>query len=1372
MLRRTLALLLISLCLIPSFSTGIDISNNTNFSTDNGLSRNTVFDIVQSRDGMLWIATNGGLNRFDGYEVRIFRHDMQSAASIASDNVTDLATDFSGRIWAATDRGLSAYDDRTGAFNNYSCRETAVSAVVPLDSRHLLVNAGGRLVNFNLTDHQFRRIGVCLNHLPAVTALYRHGRDIFIGTRRSVYRYDVRGNRLTRLPLPALEGSSQCLFLQGGTRLWVGTEGGGLYGLDLRSRRTVRFTPANSALSSPYVRALNADVHGNLWVGTVDGLYAVAPLGRLEPLARKGANGAGATLSVRCIFRDSQNGIWTGTFFNGIYYYNDHRGRFTSIRNVPNQNSLSNNVVSCIVGDRDRNLWIGTNNGLDRRDAHGVFHVYNTSGGMPGNDIKSVYCDAADGRVYVGTQLGGLAVLDSSSGSIAVHRSHDNIADNNSIYAILPTKEPGRLLLGTLNGLRAYDKATGAITPVSIQRRGHQPRLIWSMVYNRGLLWTGCEDGLAAYAPGPGNSLRQVSIDRLQPRLVYGHINALYNSRDGSLWVCTQEGLFNIDTRNRSLTHRLTTHDGLPSDVVYGIIEDRGGTLWISTDYGLCAYTPGKPGTGDNRNPTNGRIHLYGKSDGIRNVQFMAGAAWAAPDGQILFGGTNGVTAFYPGRFVTNRYTPKPVITGLTVMDKAVSPTPGDILRTSIETAREIFIPHGSSTLSLHFTVPNYVSGGSNTFAYKLEGYDNAWHYTDSYLTASYDQLPHGDYRFLLKAANNDGVWGSDVTTLTVHVLPAWYQTVPARLLFIVLLIAAGYAAFRYAVARKTRKLRHEQERREQERLNEVNEMKQRFFIDISHELRTPLTLIASPLEEIGSRVTDRWTRDKLAIIQTNVRRLLQLVNQLLDYRRAEMGAYKLKVRPVALESLVGSIVSRYTGAAVRHHIALTTDVRAGDGHVLCDPDYLELILGNLLSNALKYTPDGKAITVSAAVAGGRLTVTVADQGIGIPKEKQQYVFMRFYQVKGGHMGSGIGLSIVQKLVELHHGTIALTSRVGEGSTFTVTLPATESAYGKDEVEHDAEVIADTGGQKPQEADPDLCTEPLREDGARPDDEATPGDGNSDGNSNSNSYNEGNNDSGNEGNGTTADTILVVDDNGDIRHYICDALSGRYHVVEAVNGQEALDKMDGGISLVITDVMMPVMDGLQLCRHLKRNIQTSHIPVIILSAKVDVQEQLEGLQVGADDYIPKPFSIAILTAKIRNIFHTRDLTIQHYNHTVEVEPEKLANNSLDKELLTKAVQIVEKHMADSEFTTEMFAREMLMSRSNLHLKIKAITGGGANDFIKHIRFAKACELLRKGTLTVSEISYEVGFSSPSYFSTSFKKKFGCLPSEYVSSHPQ
>ncbi len=1339
MLKRILTLLSVCLCLTSSYGIGIDISNNTNFSTDNGLSRNTVLDIVQGRNGMLWIATNGGLNRFDGYEFRIFRHDMQSPTSIASDNVTALTTDFSGRVWAATDRGLSVYNERSGAFCNYSYHNMAISALVPLDNKHLLVSVGGRLVIFNLADYQFRRIGICRNHLSAVTALYRDGYTIFIGTRKSVYRYDIRTNTLFRLPLPALDGSSQCLFVQGKTRLWVGTEGGGLYAIDLNSRRVRHLTPANSALSSPYVRALNADARGNLWVGTVDGLFAIGPSGKLETLVRKGINGNGSTLSVRCIFRDSQNGIWAGTFFNGLFYYNDNRGRFINMRNESNRNSLSNNVVSCIVGDRSRNLWIGTNNGLDRLDPHGVFQAFNTANGMPGNDIKSIYCDDTDGRVYVGTQLGGLAVLNPSTGNIVVHRSHDNIADNNSIYAILPTVDPSRLFLGTLNGLKTYDKTTGNIANVRIVQHGHQPKLIWSMVYNQGLLWTGCEDGLAAYAPGPGNSLRQVNMGRISPRLAYSHINALYNGRDGSLWACTQEGLFNIDTKRRSIRHRLTTHDGLPSDIVYGILEDRKGTFWISTDYGLCAYTPSQTKADEKSNPAKGgKIHVYGKSDGIRNVQFMAGAAYAASDGQILFGGTNGVTAFYPDRFVTNRYAPRPIITGLTVMDSLVSPSPDGMLRTSIETAHEIFVPHRTSSLALHFTVPNYVSGGSNIFAYKLEGYDNDWHYTDRYLTASYDYLPHGDYRFLLKAANNDGVWGNEVTSLTIHVLPAWYQTIPARLLFLVLLIATGYAAFRYAVARKTRKLKEEQRRREQKQLNEVNEMKQRFFVDISHELRTPLTLIASPLEEIEIRTTDRWIQGKLAVIQTNVRRLLYLVNQLLDYRRAEMGAYRLKVRRVPLENLVGGIVSRYTGAAISHNIALTTDVKSGEERVLCDPDFLDLILGNLLSNALKYTPDGKAICVRAFVANGSLTIAVADKGIGIPKEKQQYVFMRFYQVKDGHMGSGIGLSIVQKLVELHHGTISLTSRVGEGSTFTVTLPATESAYSKDEIEHDAEVIADTGGGRTALPAGENVTAGAQAEAAS----------------------------------SATDTILVVDDNDDIRHYICDALSGQYRVVEAVNGQEALGKLSDETTLVITDVMMPVMDGLQLCRHLKRNIQTSHIPVIILSAKVDVQEQLEGLQVGADDYIPKPFSIAILTAKIRNIFHTRDLTIQHYNHTVEVEPERLANNTLDKELLKRAVEIVEKHIADAEFTTEMFAREMLMSRSNLHLKIKAITGGGANDFIKHIRFAKACELLRKGTLTVSEISYEVGFSSPSYFSTSFKKKFGCLPSEYVSSHPK
>ena len=529
-------------------------------------------------------------------------------------------------------------------------------------------------------------------------------------------------------------------------------------------------------------------------------------------------------------------------------------------------------------------------------------------------------------------------------------------------------------------------------------------------------------------------------------------------------------------------------------------------------------------------------------------------------------------------------------------------------------------------------------------------------------------------------------------------------------------------------------KMQLQMERMDKEKQKEVNEMKLRFFINISHELRTPLTLILAPLQEIMDKVNDRWIHKQLEHIQRNTNRLLHLVNQLMDYRRAELGVFNLKVKYNIIHQTIEEIFLFYKKTAQYKKIDYNFCSEVEGRNIFCDPNYLELITNNLLSNAFKYTGEGKSITIILKEENTTLLLQVKDTGSGIPNDKQRRIFERFYQVDNEHLGSGIGLSIVQRLVDLHHGKIELESQEGIGSTFSIFLPTDESVYKTEEKATGQETEAHaTNSQDIYITD----TEVTRE-----------------------------KESITDTNKNNKESILIVEDNIDILQYLSDELGKNYRILKAQNGKEAMSIIkEQEVDLVLTDIMMPIMNGIQLCKLIKQNLRTCHILVIILSAKTDFKEQLEGLQVGADDYIPKPFSLVMITTKIRNLFRTRHRAIEYYSKSLEIEPEKIALNPLDEDLLKKAVEIMEKHMDDAEFTTDEFAREMCMSRSNLHLKMKALTGESTNEFIRKVRFNYACKLLKDGKYTVSEISSMVGYV-PSYFTTSFKKYFGCLPSEY------
>ncbi|UVS17987.1 ATP-binding protein [Bacteroides uniformis] len=804
-------------------------------------------------------------------------------------------------------------------------------------------------------------------------------------------------------------------------------------------------------------------------------------------------------------------------------------------------------------------------------------------------------------------------------------------------------------------------------------------------------------------------------------------MNCFYETSSGYLWIGTRNGLFALKESDKQFL-QYTTENGLPSNVIYGILEDAYGRLWISTNQGLSCL-----------NPESGKFRNFTIMDGLQGNQFNAGAYCRKDNGYMLFGGVNGITSFRPETLIDNPYAPKPVINKLFVHNKEVLPDDETgILKESITYVNRITLSSSQNSFAISFVVSNYIAGKHNTFTYKLEGYDNVWYKQNDISLVSYSNLPAGDYTFCIKAANNDGKWNEEPAILHIHILPVWYSTWWALSLFALSFALLVFGIVRFFWLRKSMQAEIRMERLDKEKREEISQMKIRFYVNISHELRTPLTLIVAPLQELLDRISGHWEHERLLYVQRNTNRLLHLVNQLMDFRRAELGIFELRAVYSNAYKRILNCFMNYESLSKRKDIDYNFYTELQDKNVLFDENYLDLIANNLLSNAFKYTEVGESITVKLYIEGDNLVLQVIDTGIGIPLEKQEKIFERFYQVENGREGSGIGLSLVQRLVELHHGRIILQSEVGKGSTFTIYLPQDESVYTQEEL------LGGSGNEGEQRVYSTNANDIYIGDDEK----------------------FGEEDSTDEVNGKRG-TILVVEDNRELRRYLVNGLSALFDMLETENGQKALDILkDKDVDLIITDVMMPIMDGVRLCKLVKQNLRTCHIPVYMLSAKVDIKYQLEGLQVGADDYIAKPFSMEVLRTKILNMLRTRYRIFERYSNMTEIKPEKLTNNTMDEELLRKAIAVVEKNMDNVEFSTEQFAREMNMSRSNLHLKLKAITGKSAIDFIHKIRFNRACQLLKEGKYTVSEISFMVGYNTPSYFAARFKKYIGCLPTEY------
>lgn len=1177
-------------------------------------------------------------------------------------------------------------------------------------------------------------------HKTIASTLYRQDDQIYIGTSTDgLYTYSITQKTFEKV-IPILGTKQiQAILQQSPTRIWVATEGAGLFLINPKTKEIKNYlhSPSNpKSISSNYIRSLAMDSQNRLWIGTFNDLniYHEGTDSFASYSSNPVENGSLSQRSVRSIFMDSQGGMWLGTYFGGLNYYHPIRNRFKNIRNIPYKNSLSDNVVSCIVEDKDKNLWIGTNDGglnlynpITQRFTSYTLQEDESARGIGSNNIKAVYVDEKKSLVYIGTHAGGLSILHRNSGQVENFNQRNSQLVNENVYAILPDGE-GNLWLGTLSALVRFNPEQRSFTTIEKEKDGtpvvsKQITTLFRDSHKR--LWIGGEEGLSVFKQ-EGLDIQKASILPVS-NVTKLFTNCIYEASNGVIWVGTREGFYCFNEKDKQIK-RYNTTNGLPNNVVYGILEDSFGRLWLSTNRGISCF-----------NPETEKFRNFTESDGLQSNQFNTASYCRTSVGQMYFGGINGITTFRPELLLDNPYTPPVVITKLQLFNKVVRPDDETgILTKNISETKSITLKSWQTAFSIEFVVSNYISGQHNTFAYKLEGYDKEWYYLTDSRTVSYSNLPQGTYQFLVKAANSDGKWNPIPTALEIIVLPIWYKTWWALLIFFATFAGFITFVFRFFWMRKSMEAQLEIERRDKEHQEEINQMKMRFFINISHELRTPLTLILTPLQEIINKISDRWTRNQLEYIQRNANRLLHLVNQLMDYRRAELGVFELKAKKGNAHQLIQDNFLFYDKLARHKKITYTLHSELEDKEVLFDANYLELIVNNLLSNAFKYTESGQSITVTLKEENGWLLLQVSDTGIGIPINKQGKIFERFYQIESEHVGSGIGLSLVQRLIELHHGRIELDSEENKGSTFSVYLPQDLSVYKPSELasnneQNEEEQVYSTNSKAMYFID----TEKVENESVE---------------------------SGDKKRGT----ILIVEDNNEIRRYLNNGLADLFNTLEAGNGEEALEKLkDNEVDVIVTDVMMPVMDGIKLCKNVKQNIRTCHIPVIILSAKTDIKDQMEGLQMGADDYIPKPFSLAILTTKIQNMMRTRRRMLDKYAKSLEVEPEKITFNAMDEALLKRAMAIVEKNMDNIEFSTDEFAREMNMSRSNLHLKLKAITGESTIDFIRKIRFNEAAKLLKDGRYTVAEVSTMVGFNTPSYFATSFKKYFGCLPTEYI-----
>lgn len=1304
-----------------------------------GLSQSTVYDIKQDKLGYLWVATADGLNRYDSYKFTVYRNNQDDSLSLPSNFITSLFIDNSNNLWIGTSLGLSRYNYKTNTFINFLFDENGHRMRV---LRFVEWRKGDFIVASDIGLFRFsEKKGFQKLNFPKMSfvnsSMLEIDNCLLVGADKGLFFYFPQSDTY-RLANSSFSEKSVLTILPENLekkRIWVGTEGSGLFKFDITNNVVKRYRHNKNnpkSISSDYIRSLCYDNQYRLWIGTFVGLNIFDET--KEEFTRYYNSfyneGSISQNSIRSLFCDQQGGMWCGTYFGGLNYYHPLKHQFEHVRHIKGENSLNDNVVSCMLVEPSGKIWIGTNdNGLNRYDpASGQFEFYRSeehnSSSLSGNNVKSL-CRTKNGNLYVGTHGGGLDYFDVSAHRFKRIHLTDRVDDNN-VYSILKDRNQ-KLWVGTLNGLAVYDEKTGNSSLVN-QKLLYNKKIFCLFSDTKNRMWTGTDDGVG-YFTSDRKYYRSVKF--AVRHKVLKTVYCFCEQKSGNLWIGTQEGLYLFDEKSHSVVS-CKDNSGFPDYSIFGILEDSFNRLWISTNRGLICYST-----------DSDTWRIYTEQDGMQSNQFNVYSYCKSDNGRMYFGGINGITAFYPERLIDNPYTPRVIIDNLTVYNKTV--VPGDktgTLTYNISLTQKLILKPNYLQFGLEFVVPNYLSGQDNTFAYKLDGFEKDWVFTKQN-SVSYSNLEPGEYTFRIRASNNDGKWSEETTDLKILVLPVWWKSWWARLVFIAGVVSFLWFIFHIYTMRQAMKRELTIERLEKEKNEELNEMKIRFFINISHEFRTPLTLMISPLQEILDRcMTDKWIRDQVMYVQRNSRRLLHLINEVLDYRKAEQGQYELKTKCVEITAYVHELYELFGKLALQKKINYSFESTVGDKTVRFDPEFVERIVTNLLSNAFKNTPENGFIDVLVRNFDNHLILSVTDTGCGIPREKQKLIFERFYQVDEHVKGTGIGLSLVKKLVEIHHGYIELDSDPGKGSTFRVILPSSDEAYTATEKADNRPTVID-------------LHEAMLSDLWKPEDlpetlplgltETT------------------------ELDKSIKRTLLLVEDDEEIANYLELKLSFDFHILRAFNGKQALDLVAShpGVDIIVSDIMMPEMDGIRFCKAMKQNIRTCHIPIVLLTAKAGVEDELTGLSFGADDYISKPFVFSILKARLVNILKARQRVLQFYSSSVTIDPEKITFNAMDEELLRKAINIVEKNLENSAFSADDFSAGMNMSRSNLHLKLKALTGESAIEFIRRIRFSHACELLKDGRYSVAEISTMVGFGSPSYFATSFKKYMGCLPTEYL-----
>ena len=1338
---------------------------------EQGLSNTSVTGILQDYRGFMWFGTLDGLNRYDGYKISVYTNNSKDTGSISDNAIRCIYEDSQHRLWIGTDNGLNLFDQTTNKFIRYT-HSRSVNTIsnnkvndILEDAAHNLwvATAGGGLNLFDRVKNTFTHFvhranlanslssdevnSVCEDKKGNFWVATNNGLNLFNRKDKTFRLYQNltdKGN--------ADYNNIQQVKCDAVGNLWMIVNDHGLICFNPQSGSVKHFTHRDSdpnSIGSDILRDIMVDHVGNVWIGGVNaGLnwYQSSTNSFINYHHDPDNSTSLSQKSARYIYEDKQANLWVGTLRGGVNLYTPQSGKFKFYKQTVSPASLSYDDIRSFHQDKSGNIWIGADGGgLDLfNEKEGTFkhfrHEPNNSASISSSAILSITGDSND-NLWISTWNGGLNLFNPKS-TVFTHYNH-NPADKNSISSDFVRKafedSEHHLWIATdVGGLNLFDrnshKFSRIITDDENKTRLWGNNIIDINEDNHKNIWIlTLDSGVNCY-----NLTTKNFTHYLYDKSGTSDIAFAFTDSKGRFWI-GKKGLYLFDRSHNRFT-QYTTLGGLATEYIKGIQEDGHGNLWISTSNGITKF-----------NPDTYAFKKFNIGDGLQGLEFEVGSCMKAKNGELFFGGVNGFNVFYPDNIKLNPYVPPVYLTDLQILNKSIAVGDEDSpLKKDISQTKEMYLDHDQSTFSFLFSALNYVAPENNQYAYKLENFDKNWIKAGTERKASYTNIDPGDYTFRVRASNNDGLWNDNGTSVTIHITPPYWATWWFRLLLFIVLCGCAYVVLFLRRAFELRLL-------EEKKNEELHQIQLQFFTNISHEFRTPLSLILGPLEKITHETSQTKIVHYYNTIHRNANRLMSLINELMDFRKVESGALKLKVRNADLNTFLNNIIEEFSDLSQSKKIKLTINDSQKFENAWFDSKLMEKIILNLLNNAFKYTDDTGQIEVevfstlneaapsfenelvikSPTRAANYFYIRVKDNGIGISKESIGHLFERYYRITSAHLGSGVGLAFVKSLTLLHKGDIYVHSERNKGTEIMIGLPYDVSNYSVDE--RWTEVHTEGGISLESPALRSVAQTIIEDNIVDEHDDLI-----------------------------IKHRILLVDDNNELREFLKGALMAQYEVVEATDGNAGLKKLSTEyIDMIISDIMMPGMNGIDFCKAVKGDMETSHIPFILLTAKDALESKIEGAESGADTYLSKPVSINLLLLTLRNIFEQQQKQKDRYLNDYYTEAKGLVNSSKDKEFMDKLVQIIESQLVNPELDVEFLCNEIYMSKTKLYQKIKSITGQSIAEFVRTFRLKKAIQIMTHEDVLLTEVTYRVGFLDASYFSRVFKKEYGKTPTQFL-----